>query len=76
MGILVTKEDENNKLTERINSDLRGKIQTTSNPDAEAKDFAESSEYLKDMAKTSRFSWVWIVLVVLAAISLVVIALI
>lgn len=76
MGILVTKDDENEKLTERISADLRTKTETTSKTESEDKDFAESSEYLKDMTETGKFSWIWIVLVVLAIISLVLIVLI
>ena len=42
MGIMVTKEtDGNAKLTEKINADLRERIQSTSEP--EDKDFAENS---------------------------------
>ena len=76
MGILVTKDDENEKLTERINSDLRTKLQTTSRDVSNDKDFTETSEYLRDTETTGRFSWIWIVLVVLAIISLVLIVLI
>lgn len=71
MGIMVSKEDENVKLTERINSDLRSKANETSEFDD--KDFTENSEYLKEMEKTGKFSWFWIVLVVLAIISLILI---
>lgn len=78
MGIMVTKNDENTKLTEKINSDLRTKLASTSKP--EDKDlelnFAETSEYLKETERAGKFSWVWIVLVVLAIISLVLIVLI
>lgn len=75
MGIMVTKEtDENARLTEKINADLRSRIQETS--DSVDKDFAENSEYIKDLEKTSRFGWVWFVLVALAIVSLVFIAII
>jgi len=76
MGILVTRDEENTKLGEQINADLRSKLNSTSNLDPNDKDFAEDSTYLKDTATTGRFSWVWIVLVVLAIISLVLIILI
>lgn len=76
MGILVTRDDENVKLTERINSDLRSKMDETSSLEPNDKDFAETSEYLKETERTGRFSWIWIVLVVLAIISLVLIILI
>jgi hypothetical protein len=41
--------------------------------DGEVTDFANDSEYLRETAKTGRFAWVWIVLIVLAIISLVII---
>ncbi|MBQ2659992.1 hypothetical protein IJF86_01015 [Candidatus Saccharibacteria bacterium] len=74
MGIMVSKTDENTKLTERVNADLRAKLDSTSAQ--EDKDFTESSEYLKEMEKTGKFSWVWAVLIILAIISLIFIILI
>ena len=41
--------------------------------DGEVTDFANDSEYVRDTARTGRFAWVWIVLIVLAIISLVII---
>ena len=87
MGVIVNKEDDQNDvLTRRISADLRTKMYESSddsgdddgsglkgNPDP---DLAEDSEYMKDFAKTSRFGWVWIVLIILAVISLVSIILI
>lgn len=69
MGIIVTKDEDNSKLTERINADLRTKVQSTSDEDAE--DFAENSAYLQDTEGTSRFSWIWLVLIILAIASLI-----
>lgn len=70
MGILVSKdEDENSILQEKINADLRERVQSTSEPTD--KDFAETSDYVADLQKTGRFSWIWIVLIILALISLV-----
>lgn len=72
MGILVSKdEDENSVLQERINADLRERIQRQSNEEDNDKDFAENSEYVKQLQRTGRFSWVWFVLIILAIISLV-----
>lgn len=68
MGILVSKEEEKNiKLQERINADLRNRVQSSK---ASETDFAEDVSYTKDLKKTNRFSWLWIVLVVLAVASL------
>lgn len=69
MGILVSKDEENSKLQERIDADLRTRVQQTSEP--ADKDFAEDSEYVKELEKTSKYSWVWFILIVLALASLV-----
>lgn len=74
MSIIVNKdEDKNNRLSERISADLRVKMSETSNL-AEDPDLAEDSDYVKDLNKTSKFGWVWIVLIVLAIISIFIIA--
>ena len=75
MGIMATKEtDKNVELTERINADLRARMQESS---ASAdKDFAENSEYVKDLEKTGKFSWIWFVLIALAVVALICIVLI
>ena len=73
MGIIVNKEDDKNSdLTRRINADLREKTQKTTYVGGNADpDLAEDSDYVKDLQKTSRFGWIWLVLIVLAAASLV-----
>lgn len=73
MGIIVNKEDNKNEdLERRISADLRAKAVETFD-DGEVTDFANDSEYVRETAKTNRFAWVWIVLIVLAIISLVII---
>lgn len=73
MGIIVNKDEEkDNRLTDRINADLRVKMAESSNQ-AEDPDLAEDTDYVKDLKKTSKFGWVWIVLIILALISLVII---
>ena len=74
MGVIVNKKESQDELTRRINADLREKAVATADiSDGSDVDLAEDAEYLKDLKKTGRFGWVWIVLVVLAIISLVVI---
>ena len=73
MGIMVTKDDDNSKLTEEINASIRRKSQETMEIDD--KDFVGSSEYLKETEKSGKFSWVWAVLIVLAIIALFIIVL-
>lgn len=72
MGVMVTKdEDDNAELTERIQADLREKVQKTQKADGEDPDFIADSEYFEQFEKTGRFSWVWFILVALALVSLV-----
>ena len=75
MGIIVSKTNEqNSRLTERINSDLRERAaRNSASGDKKDPDFVEDSDYARDLKKTGRFGWVWAVLIVLALISLVVI---
>ena len=68
MAIVVSKTDNDSRLQARIDADLRNRVQNSESGDA---DLSEDIEYKKDLKKTGRFSWVWIVLFVLAAASLV-----
>ena len=71
MGIIVNKTDEKNtELNRRIASELREKAQKASKINADP-DLAEDSEYVEQFKKTSKFGWVWIVLIGLAILSLV-----
>lgn len=72
MGIIVSKNnEENSRLNQRITADLRERAQKEmagSDPD-----LVEDSDYAKDLKKGSKYVWIWVVLIVLAVISLVVI---
>ncbi|MBO7720515.1 hypothetical protein J6S35_02685 [Candidatus Saccharibacteria bacterium] len=75
MGIIVSKNnEENSRLNQRITADLRERAQKTTL--GEDPDLVEDSDYAKDLKKTGKYTWIWVVLVILAIISLVVIALI
>ena len=89
MGVIVNKEDDkNDELTRRINADLRTKMYGNSNDDGDDEDdgsglagrqdpdYVDDSEYMKDLKKTGRFGWVWIVLIILAIASIISIILI
>lgn len=72
MGVIVNKEQEKDDvLTRRINADLRTRAKESA--DVDGVDLVEDAEYLKNMNKTGRFAWVWVVLIVLAILSLVLI---
>ena len=75
MGVIVNKKESQDELTRRINADLRAKAVETADVENDGSnvDLTEDAEYLKDLKKTGRFSWIWIVLVVLAVLSLIVI---
>ena len=70
MGIIVSKDnDRKSELNQRITADLRARaVQSARDRDP---DLVDDSEYLKNLKKTGRFSWLWFVLIVLALISLV-----
>ncbi len=71
MGIIVNKTDEqDSELNRRIAAELRQRTQENSKLGANP-DLAEDSEYVEQFKKTSKFGWVWIVLIALALLSLI-----
>lgn len=67
MGIMMSKDTErNSELNERISADLRARAQSS----RDDVDGVEDSAYVKDTKKTGKFTWIWIVLIVLAVIAL------
>ena len=76
MGVIVNKNNyKNDELSRRIDADLRAKALETAGGAGEKRDddidFAEGSEYVRDFKKTGRFGWVWIVLILLAVLSII-----
>ena len=74
MAVIVNKDnDKNSELTRRINADLREKMSGSSKTVAKNADpdFTEGAEYMKDLKKTGKFGWVWIVLAGLALVILI-----
>lgn len=73
MGIMMSKDiKENSELNRRISSDLRARaVNTNIYDDDDADDEVSDNE---DRKKTGRFTWVWIILIILAIISLICIA--
>ncbi len=72
MGVIVNKENnQNDELSRRISADLRARaLESADNSGDNELDLAEDAEYMKDLKKTGKFSWMWIVLIVLAVLSL------
>ena len=63
MGIMVSKKDDvTDELSRRINADLREKMNTTSKQvsDKDDPDYVEDSDYVRDLKKTGKYSWIWI----------------
>lgn len=75
MSIVTNKDEDKSRLSQRINADLRAKMAETSKI-SDDPDLIEDSEYIKDMKKTGKFGWIWIVLIVLALMSIISIVLI
>ena len=73
MGFSINKENnKNDDLSRRIDADLRAKMNGSMDiVDGETPDLVDESEYVKDYKKTGKFGWVWIVLIVLAILSLI-----
>ncbi len=71
MGVLVKNEEEKTSLQERITADLRARAAESSKQ--EDVDLVKDSEFLSGTRPTTRGSWFWGVLALLALLSLVVI---
>ena len=67
MGIMVSKDETNSDLDRRISADLRTRAQKSAHKDP---DYVDDAVYIEGTKKTGKFTWVWWVLIVLAAISL------
>lgn len=71
MGIIVNKTDEkDNELNRRIAAELRERTEKSAQIGNDP-DLAEDSEYVEQFQKTSKFGWIWIVLIALALLSLI-----
>lgn len=70
MGIIVNKNNnQEDELSRRITADLRARAMQPA--EASDVDLAEDAEYMKDLKKTNRFGWIWIVLIVLAILAII-----
>lgn len=74
MAIMTSNEQErNSRLDQRITSDLRERTQSSAGRGTEI-DFTGEEAAAKNTKKTGRFTWIWVILIVLAVLSLVSIA--
>lgn len=71
MGIMTTRDyDEKSEINRRISADLRTRAESQRSRDDGEEGYTER----RQTKKTGKFTWVWIVLIILAAISLFCIA--
>ena len=66
--IMTSNQEKDSRLKQRISADLRQRAQSSDQSDP---NFVEDANYLKDTKITGKFTWVWVILIVLALISLV-----
>ncbi len=72
MGVMVSNnQTRNSQLNQRIASDLRQKSQAAAPGTKPSSAALEDDAYIEGTKKTGRFTWVWIVLIVLALLSAV-----
>lgn len=72
MGIIVNQNDqERTALRDRVSAELREKSMRTQK--IENADLVDDSKYIDGLKETGRFSWIWLVAILIAAILLVVI---
>jgi hypothetical protein len=72
MGMIVHKETQrNSELDDMIAADLRSRARAEERE--RDVDYVEDSDYVKDLKKTGRFTWIWFVLIGLALVSLILI---
>lgn len=69
MAVIVTKRNHDTELQKRIQADMDKKVAAGDHD--KTPDLVDDSEYVKDTKKTSKFGWVWLVLIVLAILSLI-----
>lgn len=75
MGVIVHKEQERNaELSRRIAADLKIKAEQTALSDAP--DFVNDLDYINGSKTTSRYGWIWLILVGLAILALILIVVI
>lgn len=71
MGIMVSHDEQDTELNQRISADLRTRVQSSSPYNYDDDDSLDGAS-----KKTGRFAWVWIVLIVLAILSLIAIVIV
>lgn len=71
MGIIVNQDDRRTELQKRIAAELTEKAKKKSDPLADMPDGVDDSAYMEGTSTTSRFAWVWILLIGLIVVGAV-----
>lgn len=68
MGIIFNQQDNRSELQKRIAAELAEKAKKKNQPVDELPDGVKDSAYLEGTQHTGKYAWVWIAVVVVAAV--------
>lgn len=75
MALFIRQNEDRSKLQERLAAELREKSKMRAELDSKLPDGVEDSRYIEGTKKTTSLAWVWIAIIILAAIAMIVIML-
>lgn len=70
MALFIKQNDERSELQQRIAAELQRKAAEKSKL-TERPDGVEDSQYLKGSRQSGKYSWVWIIVVILVAVFII-----
>lgn len=70
MALFIRQEDDRSKLQERLATELQERAKQRAAL-ADRPDGVDDSQYMKGTKQTSRLAWVWILLIMVAAVAFV-----
>ena len=70
MALFIRQEDDRSKLQERLATELQERAKQRAAL-ADRPDGVDDSQYMKGTKQTSRFAWIWILLIIVAAVAFV-----
>lgn len=74
MALFVRQDQERSELQQRLAAELREKAKKRAEEDNKLPDGVEDSAYLKGTKTTTSLAWVWILVVLLAIVTMVIVA--
>lgn len=72
MGLYIRQDDRRSELQERVAAELQEKARKRAQQDNERPDGVSDSQYIKGTTGTTRYAWVWIVIIAAIVIGVVV----